>query len=453
MYTAIVVEKNKLTSYKHPNADNLTVVQVDGNDCITSTDNWNTHKWFLYFPSGGQFSEEFVIANNLLKSQGKGGYLSDDRRIKAINLRGMKSFGLLMNTSCLDYIRYSNGVLPSEDNLKHGHEFTSWNGNSICNKFINQELEQRERNKENNKSVSFWTKLKRRILSKFDFFQLNKKYGSGSTKYFPTHHDTKKYERMFEWLKELFENESDVKIYLSEKVHGTSFRMGFVESEQAEDSPFLSKLRRFMQSKFGIYLKSYEYLNGSKSVILWPKRSEEFRQKAFELLKPHLKPGEMLFGELAGYSGAKIIQKQGVHKDNKDAKLLCPATGSTMAYSYGCNPGEMLCLIYRITQNGKDLCYENLCARVDSLSILTAGNKEGIFVEAPWELCDHYTTIDEKTLNEHYGKRVSFYDDKHIMEGVAIRVEKNGEYLTTLKWISPTYRFISDGEPDVEDVQ
>ena len=90
----------------------------------------------VYFPTGGQLSEEFCEVNNLVRKKDDagnniGGYMDPAKRnVTTIRLRGEKSDGLFLPLSCLVY----TGV--NLDDLKIGDPITVVNGHEICQKYI-----------------------------------------------------------------------------------------------------------------------------------------------------------------------------------------------------------------------------------------------------------------------------------------------------------------------------
>ena len=117
---------------KHPDADKLTIVSIDGYKCIANlkddgTFRYNTGDYAVYIP------EDAVLPDELLKfmgfwddTKGKGTLAgSSGNRVKAIRLRGVVSQGLLMPVEVVRLLNFqeymSNGAmivhLPNERNI------------------------------------------------------------------------------------------------------------------------------------------------------------------------------------------------------------------------------------------------------------------------------------------------------------------------------------------------
>ena len=98
---------------KHPNADRLMLAECFGNTvCVPLTS--NETDLVIYFPTDGQLSVEYCEYNNLVRKKDDagnniGGYMDPDKRnVKAINLRGEKSDGLVMPLESLAFCFKSN---------------------------------------------------------------------------------------------------------------------------------------------------------------------------------------------------------------------------------------------------------------------------------------------------------------------------------------------------------
>ena len=130
-YSAIVARVNVRP---HPNADRLQIGNVNGIQVIVGIDTQDGELG-VYFPSDGQLSEEFAAANDLIRRKNEdgtysGGMFDVNRRVRAMNLRGIKSDGFWCP---LDYFNFS---AVSASMLKEGDSFTEINGIPICNKYV-----------------------------------------------------------------------------------------------------------------------------------------------------------------------------------------------------------------------------------------------------------------------------------------------------------------------------
>lgn len=128
-YSATVVRLGPLT--KHPNADKLQLANIFGNTVIVGLDD-REGDLGVYFPIETQLSEEFCKENDLIRRKdaaGKaaGGMLADNRRVRAIKLRGIPSMGLWLDITALSYL----GSLVDE-----GDTFEKIGDREICCKYV-----------------------------------------------------------------------------------------------------------------------------------------------------------------------------------------------------------------------------------------------------------------------------------------------------------------------------
>lgn len=127
-------------------------------------------------------------------------------------------------------------------------------------------------------------------------------------------------------------------VYISEKLHGTSARYGYVPRHY---QGFLAPLRQAIMdrlAKWGV-IKSHQFVFGSRNVQLhtgtnksW--YSEDVYSKILkqEDIQAKLQPGECVYGEIVGHN----IQKN---------------------YTYGCKEGEHKFYVYDVMVDGKYLDY------------------------------------------------------------------------------------------------
>jgi hypothetical protein len=104
MHTGYVVEIKDLKP--HNNADKLQLVTFFGETVIVGLDT-KIGDIGIYFPCDLQLSEEYCDVNDLCRKRADGtdgkGYLERDKRnIKAISLRGEKSYGLYAPLTSLE---------------------------------------------------------------------------------------------------------------------------------------------------------------------------------------------------------------------------------------------------------------------------------------------------------------------------------------------------------------
>ena len=128
-YAAQIVRIDHLNPLE--NSDNLLGAPLLGMQAIVSKDT-EIGTVGVVFVSGTQLSDEDTARNNLFRhkefneDKEKAGFIEDNRRVKAIKLRGNRSDALFMPLSSLAYTK----VDLSE--LKVGDVFEEINGHEIC---------------------------------------------------------------------------------------------------------------------------------------------------------------------------------------------------------------------------------------------------------------------------------------------------------------------------------
>lgn len=181
------------------NSDNLLGAPLLGMQAVVSKDT-EVGTVGVVFVAGTQLSDEYVARNNLFRhkefneDKEKAGFIEDNRRVKAIKLRGNRSDALFMPLSSLAYTK----IDLSE--LKIGDAFEELNGYEICKKY-----EVRRR------SVPTHEKNKHKVFTRVD------------DKMFPRHYDTTQYYRVLDTFKPYTE------IIVTQKLHGTLGRAAHIK--------------------------------------------------------------------------------------------------------------------------------------------------------------------------------------------------------------------------------
>lgn len=387
-YKAIVT---KINTRKLEGADKLLIGQC-GNYQVVVGIGVQDGQLGVFFESDGQLSQEFAEKNDLIRRKNEdgspaGGMFEPKRRVKAIKLRGARSEGFWCPLSLFEY---TGADLSS---LKEGDEFDSLNGHPICNKYITEATRA---------SGSRQPKMQR------------------DNKMFAKHVDTGMFKREFGHVPD------GSVLYFTEKLHGTSQRLGVV----LEDVPIkrgwfgrlVAKVLGWPQTQ-----KEWTRLIGSRNVILQNREGdgfygqEQFRFNVVNGIAPH--KSEIIYGEVCGYTetGAAIMSQ------NTKDKALVEQYGQKMDYSYGCCVGQCEFFVYRITQVNEDgivverswpqvkhRCRELGIKHVPELTspmILSGTNRE-IVPHIVSNLTEDGTDPLPSTL-----------DKRHIREGVIVRWE------------------------------
>lgn len=130
---------------KLENSDRLLGLNVLGDVAIVDT-SWVQREGELavYFPAESQISEQYARVNNLFRHSDLNedptevGYFEDNRRVKAIKLRGHVSKALIMPISSLNSFGYKG-------EFQLGDTFDTINGAEVCRKYVIKEPQQFDR--------------------------------------------------------------------------------------------------------------------------------------------------------------------------------------------------------------------------------------------------------------------------------------------------------------------
>ena len=314
---------------------------------------------YLLFEDGLQLSEEFAQKNDLIArkdSQGNraGGYFEQNRRVKAKKFMKIRSEVF----ACpLDYLKYTGYNL---DKLKEGDLIEDLNGHPICNKYYTRA-----------------TLSKRNGPSRREL--------RGQTRYFPKHMDTEQFRHYVDKIPD------GARIYFTEKVHGTSQRVGNV----LEEIPLKWWHKVCLILSIPLRTREYQYVVGTRNVICSDDKvgfhSNKLRNAAASPFLNKLHKGEVVYYEVVGYDGDAPIMPAVSTVDMKD-KEVQKKYGDTIVYNYGLPKGEFDVYVYRVSWI----------------------NEDGIRFELPWE---------------HVKKRCVELGVKHVKEhNTAITREFRGEY-------------------------
>lgn len=132
-YAAVIVKVKSLTPLE--GLDNLVGAHFFGYQAIVSKD-VKVGDVGVLFTAETQLSKDFTKQNSLYrhaelnKNTDKTGFIEDNRRVRAIKLRGNVSNALFMSLDSLSWTK------ANVDKLEEGDTFDTLNGKEICNKFV-----------------------------------------------------------------------------------------------------------------------------------------------------------------------------------------------------------------------------------------------------------------------------------------------------------------------------
>lgn len=434
MYKAYVTTLKDMRP--HPNADRLLLATCFGNTVCISTD-YAEDMLGVYFPEGGQLSEEFCEKNNLVRKKDEngnnvGGYLDPAKRnITAIRLRGEKSEGLFLPIDCFkDYnVKLHNGDVI--DGMLNGKE--------ICCKYI--------------PIIKAQNKTKTTNRTRKKLFPI--------APLFKEHAETE----------QLVYNLSDFKagdiVEFTLKMHGSSGRVGYLptlKGYKCKNRIYQAAVNAIMANKkVGKYtaklaekgMKSaepiydWDYVTGSRRVVLTDfdggfYGSNKFREPSTEYFKGKLWKGETVYFEIVGFTdtGVPIM---GSCSNGKMSKEFRTKYGSTTEFSYGCasdgkEKPQNDFYVYRMTMTNADgdiveytpdfMRYrcEQMGAKYVPLFAKATLSNHSINVFYPNEDSVELT-YNDKTPGELVQKIADKYYDgsdpigkTHVREGVVVRI-------------------------------
>jgi hypothetical protein len=401
-YNALVCKLSNIR--RHSNADRLQVCSVNGYSVVIGLDQTDGDLG-VFFGEGGKLSEEMCYNNNLFTHKEKnkditlGGFFGDSGRVRAQRFRGEISEGFWTPLSFLDWA-------GDTSKLKDGDQFDTFCGHKICEKYYTPAtLRQLNSNKQQKKQID-----------KYNYSMLVK------------HYDTK---QVRDYVNKIPVGSI---ISISEKIHGTSGRTGFIKTEKRLRG-FKALWNKFFPVKFNT--SEWVVVSGTRNTVMRPNEHYDggfyvdtnFRGVAHEDIKSRgLKRGETLYYELVGYTDNlnPIMSSHSI-----EDKSLAKKYGSKMVYKYGCQEGEFKIRVYRITQTNEDgyqveLSWPQIVSRCKELGLTTVPHLVGPLV---------YDGDKEKLLDilKKNADGPSTEDASHIREGVVVRVE-HSEMWEALKY-------------------
>ena len=289
---------------KHPNADRLELATIAGWQVVVAKDSYQPKEWALYVPV------DSVLPNSLEERLFPPGskITLKKGRIRSIKIRGQMSQGMLISLNDVE------AELAATWDGKH--ELPTYALGLDLAELLNITKYEPPEPDFADPAIS---KTKKRSKS-----QINPNF--------------KKYTDIenIKWYTNVFK-EGEM-VYISEKLHGTSARYGYVPRHY---EGFFGPLRKAIMerlSKWG-FVKSHQFVYGSRNVQLhtgsnksW--YSEDVYSKILkqEDIQAKLQPGECVYGEIVGHN----IQKN---------------------YTYGCKEGEHKFYVYDVMVDGKYLDY------------------------------------------------------------------------------------------------
>ena len=330
MHNGFVVEIKDLKP--HNNADKLQLATFFGETVIVGLDT-KIGDIGIYFPCDLQLSEEYCDVNDLCRKRADGtngkGYLERDKRnIKAISLRGEKSYGLYAPLSSLAF----TGVDLAT--FKVGDTVSTVNGILICKKYIPRSNRRRGSCSEGNKTRKHKIPVAPLFMEHADTEQLAYNLGA-------------------------FKCGDEVEITL--KMHGTSQRTGYLPVLKGYKDNWTHLVRNWLWFQFnrithkndlytttdgfkhGEPVYDWGYVSGTRRTVLEDFEggyygSNEFREAHSKFFEGKLWKGEEIYYEVVGFTtNGTPIMASGDNKKLNDKEFV-KQYGDTTVFSYGCAP-------------------------------------------------------------------------------------------------------------------
>jgi hypothetical protein len=241
----------------------------------------------VVFTAETQLSDGFARNNNLYRhnnlnaDETASGYLEDNRRVKALKLRGHVSSALAMPIESLYAV---DAEAPPA--LQEGDTFTHINEIEVCRKY------------QNPKRVSLKgvpNNREQRIEDKL----------------FPRHFDT------HNWFKSGHIIEDGETVIITQKLHGTSAR--FTNQIVSRKLSWIEKVAKWFGAK--VVETEYASIAGTRKTIRDPKTEGPFDHDVWtiwnERISSAIPKNWVVYGEICGYAGDKEIQPNFTYQESR----------------------------------------------------------------------------------------------------------------------------------------
>ncbi len=417
-YLAKIVQLNDVR--KHPNADKLQLVTIDFQNVVVGP-NAKNGDVCVFFPLECAINEKFLSVTNSFRHKEKNinpeevGFFEDNCRVRAVKLRGEKSMGYLVPVQDMENFT----SIPLADRI--GEEFDTINDVLICKKYVVYRRSNGQQNRIGKKP-----RISRLVDGQVHL-----------------HVETE------QLRKNVFKITPEDTITLTYKVHGTSFWASHVLVKRK-----LNIIEKLLL-KLGVSIKETEYdvVYGSRKVV---KNEYETSQKDHyydydvwgdikDQLKPYIPKGYSIYGEALGYTkNGSWIQKD---------------------YDYGCNPGKMRLMIYRVTFTNEDGVVNDLSS-AQVLEFCNRSNLEYVPVFFSGKAKDLYQLDTDnhwhenlimKLEQDYLEKDCSMCNNKVPAEGIVLRKETLFQFesykLKSFAFLQRETELLDAGELDMESEQ
>lgn len=396
-YEAIITKIESIRPIEK--ADRIVAATVLGTEVVVSVST-KVGDLGVFFPTDGIFEDAFCEANDLfpqLDKDGKrigGGFFTKGKaRIRSQKFKGVKSNGFWCPVAYLNYTGYDL------TKLKEGDKFDSLNEVKVCSKYVTEATKRAQAN-----AAKQGKKLPVSIA-------------------FPQHVDSSKFQ--YDWQ----EIKAGDLITATIKMHGTSQRLGrtYVAEALSVWKQWINRFRPIFKDSAKV-----DYLVGTRRVILDLAKAgtsyygnEAFRYLHLEQIKARLEVGEVIMGELVGYTttGQKIMPDHST-KETQD-KAFIKQYGDAISYTYGQVEGTCELYVYRILKAAEDGSTVDLTWRQVKARCAELGLKHVVEVAPQFIFDGDYEWL--KTFVKTYEGGPDPIDPRIHREGIVLRVEHGGK--------------------------
>lgn len=436
MYTAYIYKLKQTDLKPHPKAQDLKLANIYGKQIVIQS---VAHGWGIYFPTGGQLSNELCHFNDLYKDsnlnsdkKSTDGYVDKNRRVKAQSFKGKRSEGLWLPIKCLSFIGSVNSTFWTAtiagETYNNEDPISAVGDYKICQGYVNPQKIKTKKESINKKQ----DKLVPSFVSNFNvlnYFRPQTNIPYGST------------------------------VIITEQLNGISGRCGYLPVNLRYND-WLSK------ASFGLVNRNPKWkckfvIGSSKAIIAiqdednsvnYYDEDDIYIRAANRYFKNRLNRGETVYYEIVGFDNGKSLApiynnlKLEPHLGAIDYNKFLKHYGQETTFSYNLKK-DFRVYVYRITQQTPqgpiDLSWQQLrnrcrkigCKFVPELyrDIVLSTAKETIGISGG--------TLDDLIKKLTSGTSGVF--PNHIRKGVCIRIEHGALQPTILKNNSYHYKVLS----------
>lgn len=330
-YQAVITKIDCITPIQ--GADKIVAANISGRTCIVNVDCQPGMIGVLFTP-GTQLSLEYACNNNLFSDSSlnsdpnKKGFLAKNRKVTTLTLKGVCSDGLFMPLDSLVCLTGDKQFYTLDPNDSF-FELIDYKGikHPVCSRYESYIDKQSFRPKKK-------LPLLKRIKAAIKNLYAETKWDYGNR--FPEHSKTNYFKENKHVILDLIKN-SNARITITPKLHGTSARYGYV---------LRTKEPRGLFKWFKKPIGEYVHIGGSRRVVIGNMSSSgfhgsnSFRNHYLKVLENHLQLGMVVYGEIVGFANNKSIMathNADIIKNKEFKKKVVDTFGKTITYSYGCS--------------------------------------------------------------------------------------------------------------------